>query len=364
MTAARDGARNPHPAGRSMPQATVRVEVDAPARPGALPGPGAFAGGGVTGRLFPYEKPHLASYDFVVVSSSAGKDSLAMLDLVSEQAEAAGVLDRVVVVHCDLGRVEWRGTRDLAQRQAERYGVRFVAVWRRQGDLLTHIEEMGFFPRPSTRYCTSDHKRGQIFRAFTQLAGEHLPVRDGDLLEQVEARGMWPSPRQRYCTSDQKRAQVHRLYTALTTVSREPRQVRILSCQGMRAEESPARAKRPPFHRDERASNGRRLVDNWLPLHEWKVGEVWARIKASRAADLIHPAYALGMPRLSCVFCIFAPKSALVLAGRHNPDLLAEYVRVEKAIGHRFRLDLSLAEVQDAIHAEPAGTESVADWRM
>lgn len=47
MTAARDGARNPHPAGRSMPQATVRVEVDAPARPGALPGPGAFAGGAV-----------------------------------------------------------------------------------------------------------------------------------------------------------------------------------------------------------------------------------------------------------------------------------------------------------------------------
>lgn len=320
----------------------------------------------MTASLFPYERPHPASYDWIVVSSSAGKDSQAMLDYVCELSAAAGVLDRVVVVHCDLGRVEWKGTRELAQQQAERYGVRFVAVWRRQGDLLQHIEEMGFFPRPMTRYCTADHKRGQIFRAFTQLASES---RDGDLLQQVEARGMWPSPRQRYCTSDQKRAQVHRLFTALATHAHSTgaanvydRPVRILSCQGMRAEESPARAKRPPFQRDERASNGRRVVDNWLPIHDWKVGEVWARIRAGKTADQVHPAYALGMPRLSCVFCIFAPKAALVLAGKHNPELLDEYVRVETKIGHRFRLELSLAEVREAVRAGEAAP--VADWKM
>lgn len=303
--------------------------------------------------------PDLATYDWIVVSSSAGKDSLAMLDYVYERAAAASVSDRVVVVHCDLGRVEWAGTRELAERQAERYGVRFVAVWRRQGDLLEHIEKVGFFPRPTTRYCTSDHKRQQIFRVFSELTTE---ARAGDLLEQVEQRGMWPSPRQRYCTSDQKRGPVHRLYTALSSKTNR-RPVRILSCQGMRAEESPARAKRPPFARDDRASSGRRHVDNWLPLHSWTGREVWARIGASRASDLVHPAYALGMPRLSCCFCIFAPKAALVLAGRHNPELLAEYVRVERAIGHRFRPELSLAEVQAAARAQ-AESEPVADWRM
>jgi len=302
--------------------------------------------------------PSLESYDWIVVSTSAGKDSQAMLDYVCGLAEAAGVLDRVVAVHCDLGRVEWKGTRELAEAQAARYGVRFVAVWRQQGDLLQHIEQMGFFPRPTTRYCTSDHKRDQISRVLTTLATE---ARGGDLLEQVEARGMWPSPRQRYCTSDQKRGPGLRLFTALTKVSGRP--VRILSCRGMRAQESPARAKLVAFQRDERASNGRRAVDAWLPIHDWSVDAVWARIRSGRTADLVHEAYGLGMPRLSCVFCIFAPKAALVLAGKHNRELLDEYVRVEEKIGHRFRLDVSLGEVRDAVRAgSPA--EAVADWSM
>lgn len=303
--------------------------------------------------------PRLSAYDWIVVSSSGGKDSQAMLDLVAGLAEAAGVLERLVVVHCDLGRVEWPGTRELAEQQAARYGVRFVAVWRQQGDLLKHIEEMGFFPRPVTRYCTADHKRGQILKSFTALAAE---TRAGDLLEQVEARGKWPSPKQRYCTSDQKRDQVQRLYTALVVTSQEPRRVRILSCQGMRAEESPARSKRSPFEVDKRASNGRKLVENWLPIHAWTVGQVWNRIRSGRTADLIHPAYGLGMPRLSCCFCIFAPKAALVLAGKHNRELLAEYVRIEQQIGHKFRVDLSLADVQAAVAADEA--TDVTDWKM
>lgn len=306
-------------------------------------------------------KIDLTTYDYIVISSSAGKDSQATLDVVATLAEEHGVLDRIVVVHCDLGRVEWQGTKELAQTQAERYGVRFITVWRKQGDLLQHIEQMGFFPRPVTRYCTSDHKRDQIFRVFSALAQE---ARSGDLLEQVEWRGMWPSPRQRYCTSDQKRAPVHKLYTALVRASPiTGRPVRILSCQGMRAQESRSRAKLEPFRRDERASNGKRHVDNWLPIHPWGVDQVWAHIKTSRTADLIHPAYGLGMPRLSCCFCIFAPKAALVLAGKHNRALLNEYVRVEKQIGHKFRLDLSLAEIQAAVEADES-TESITDWSM
>jgi hypothetical protein len=46
------------------------------------------------------------------------------------------------------------------------------------------------------------------------------------------------------------------------------------------------------------------------------------------------------MPRLSCCFCIFSPRSALLLAAKHNPELLAQYVAVEKQIGHRFRKEL------------------------
>ena len=114
-----------------------------------------------------------------------------------------------------------------------------------------------------------------------------------------------------------------------------------------------------PFTPNAIASNGRRQVDDWLPLHSWTVEEVWSRIRTSGVRH--HPAYDLGMPRLSCCFCIFSPKSALLLAGKHNPELLAQYVEVEKRINHSFRVELSLAAVQEAIRRgdEPG---RVHDW--
>ena len=73
------------------------------------------------------------------------------------------------------------------------------------------------------------------------------------------------------------------------------------------------------------------------------------------------------MPRLSCSFCIFAPPAALILAGKHRPDLLAEYVQVERETGHTFRKDLSLVQIQkavDAIRLRGDTAPTVTDWRM
>ena len=106
---------------------------------------------------------------------------------------------------------------------------------------------------------------------------------------------------------------------------------------------------------------GRRRVDDWLPLHAWTVEEVWSRIRASGVRH--HPAYDLGMPRFSCCFCIFSPRSALLLAGKHNPELLARQVEVERKIEHRFRLQLPLAEIHQALRrGEEPGP--VHDWVM
>jgi len=150
------------------------------------------------------------------------------------------------------------------------------------------------------------------------------------------------------------------LFTRLTdeTRRRQPgKVVKLLNCMGLRAEESPARAKQVPLQLDERASNGKRTVVWWLPIHAWTTEQVWARIKASGVES--HPAYALGMPRLSCVFCIFSPRNALLLAGKHNAQLLDEYVSLERRINHRFRADLALADVQRNLEAGPVTT-----WAM
>src|SRR5262249_1924757 len=182
--------------------------------------------------------------------------------------------------------------------------------------------------------------------------------------DHVLARGKWPSPAQRYCTSDMKRGPVTTLLTRLTSETRRRKAgkvVRLLNCLGLRAEESPSRAKQMPFQLDERASNSKRTGFRYLPIHGWSTEQVWARIRASGVES--HPAYSLGMPRLSCCFCIFSPRNALLLAGKHNPQLLAEYVEVERRIGHRFRKELALADVQRDLEAgvEPG---PVNTWTM
>jgi 3'-phosphoadenosine 5'-phosphosulfate sulfotransferase (PAPS reductase)/FAD synthetase len=355
--------------------------------------------------------PDLATYDRLVVNSSAGKDSQAMLDYVVEQADAASVRDRIVVLHCDLGKspggqdIEWPGTKELAEEHAKHYGLRFVVVRRgvrgflqqvdyrgkwpanaqryctskfkqgpgavaitaladevRDAGFLEKIDQLGHFPRASTRSCTSFFKRDQGQRAVNELARE---VKAQGFLEQVEERGMWSSQSQRLCTSNNKRDPAATAITALADEARqegEKRIPRILQCFGFRAQESPRRRKMNVFAPDKRISNSRKTVDVWLPIHDWLVEQVWARIKT--AGTRHHYAYDRGMTRLSCRFCIFAPKSQLMISARLNPELFQEYVDLEKKIGHRFRMELALADVQKAIECgeQPKGDDG--NWNM
>ncbi|HVT77891.1 MAG TPA: phosphoadenosine phosphosulfate reductase family protein [Acidimicrobiales bacterium] len=258
----------------------------------------------------------LTSYDVVLVNSSAGKDSQAMLDYIAELAHAAGVADRVVVFHADLGRVEWDGTAELAQEHAAHYGFRFIKLAKARLDLLERVEERGSWPDAARRWCTSDFKRAVSYRVLTQLAAERR-----------DAGHTGP--------------------------------IRVLNCMGLRAEESPARAKKLAFRHDPNASNGRRHVDEWLPILHWTVGDVWARIAA--AGTRAHEAYALGMPRLSCSFCVLSSKNALIRAAQLRPNLAAEYAAVEARIGHKFRQNLSMADIIEAAKTADA-TAPIDGW--
>jgi 3'-phosphoadenosine 5'-phosphosulfate sulfotransferase (PAPS reductase)/FAD synthetase len=268
--------------------------------------------------------PDLGSYDVIEISSSGGKDSLAMKAYVAGLLRDAGLLERGVVVHANLGRVEWPGTPELVEAQAKRFGLEFMQVKRQQGDLLAQVEHLGKWPMPTQRFCTADHKRAQIYRAFTMLA-------------------------------DRERA---------TWAGEPERPVRILNCVGLRAEESPGRAARPTLLRDPAPTGHgtRKVVDMWLPIQGWTEGEVWAQCRASKAP--IHPAYKLGLPRASCVFCIYAPEGALQIAGRAHPKLLAEYVALEKKIGHTFQRHLPIAKVQADLKAGVRPPRTVKSWRM
>lgn len=255
------------------------------------------------------QNPELTSYDRIVISSSGGKDSQAMLTMMVEAADFYGIdRSRLLVVHADLGRVEWEGTRELAEAQAAHYGLRFEVVSRKQ-DLLGQVEQRGKWPSSSARYCTSDHKRDQIAKLYTRLAKE------------------------------------------VTAETGKP--ARILECWGIRAEESSARAKKVAFQNNKRASNGRRTVDTWMPIHQWNEAEVWGTIERSGVPH--HRAYDLGMPRLSCCFCVLASRNSLLIAGENNPELLDTYVEVEARIGHSFMHNKPISEIREALAAGERG---------
>ena len=116
--------------------------------------------------------PDLTAYDYIIVNTSGGKDSQAMLTHLHAIASHLGITDRLVAVHADLGQVEWQGTRELAERQVKAYGIRFEVVRREKGDLLAQVEERGMWPSSAVRYCTSYQKRDQIRKLFTKLTRE------------------------------------------------------------------------------------------------------------------------------------------------------------------------------------------------
>jgi len=285
----------------------------------------------------------LTSYDAILVNTSAGKDSQAMMDMIVKLAREAGCLDKVIAVHADLGRVEHQGTLELAREQAEFYGLPFEVVERTQGDLLDNILQ----------------KHASIVRRDKR-------DRSGKL------QHPWPDTQNTWCTSEHKTAQVTKLMTALVDKisnriwgrkfskgSDMPRKVRILSCLGLRSQESGKRSKRlaemvaengVAARFETKASNGKRSVDEWFPIADWDLEQVWACIFESGAPwspvyDGLTKGDRKGMSRLSCCFCIMASKRDLVISAKHNPALAQEYIKVENLTKSRFRMDMSISEL-------------------
>lgn len=292
--------------------------------------------------------PDLASYHIILINSSAGKDSLAMLIHLVELADRQGVpRSRIVVVYASLGVVVHPGTLELARAHAQAYGLRFEVVSRAE-NLMDQIR---------TRRRTLN-AQAQVLLAEAEAlaaAGWHRLAKMArlDALKKWQTPA-WPSSQARYCTSDQKVAQVLKLITRLVdelVAAGVEGPIRILNCLGIRAEESPDRAKKQPFGRDS-ASNSKRHVDRWLPIFDWTVEDVWNTIR--RSGLPYHPAYDAGLPRLSCVFCVLAGRRELVLAARMYPDLAYEYVLLERDVGHTFRKDVSMAEIFDEANGAAA----------
>lgn len=165
-----------------------------------------------------------------VVNHSGGKDSQAMT------IRLAGCLPKaqMVIVHSHLPGVEWDGVKEHILNTRLGIDTHFVQAGKTFFEMVDRRQK---FPSPATRQCTSDLKRGPIQKFINNY---------------IKEKGF----------------------------------TKVVNCMGLRAQESPGRAKKEVFrHRPDLSAKGREQYE-WLPIHHFDISEIWLTI--SRANQLPH----------------------------------------------------------------------------
>ena len=208
----------------------------------------------------------------VAVGVSGGKDSCAAAIATVEHLRAVGHKGPVVLVHADLGRVEWADSLPTCERLAAHLSVELLVVRRQSGDMMDRWLQR----------WRDNVRRYAALSCVTII----LP---------------WSTPGMRFCTSELKS---HPIAAAL--VRRFPGK-RIVSACGVRRDESKDRSDAPTSEENDlldKKKLGTSGVD-WNPIAAWSAADVFAYCE-SRGFQM-HEGYSkFGMTRISCAFCIMA----------------------------------------------------------
>ena len=227
-----------------------------------------------------------------VINDSAGKDSQAMKHLLIKNIP----INQLVIVHAKLPEVDWDGNLEHIKRYS--FGVPVYEVQAGK-TFFEMVNRRGKFPSPSTRQCTSDLKRDPIQKFINRYAKDN---------------GF----------------------------------TKVVNCMGLRAEESPGRAKKPVLKLSTRASCKHREQWEWLPIHDLTL--VAIKILLIGAGQELHWAYKEGMNRLSCCFCIMSCQDDLKTAARLKPELAEKYMETEERLN--FTMSMSRVPLRKLLNGE------------
>lgn len=266
----------------------------------------------------------LATGAALAISISGGKDSQAMAMALSTLYRARDWRGEVFAIHADLGRIEWPQTPAHVQRIADLCDLPLVIVRRKNG--------VG---------------RWDMIARWSERA------------ETLKAQGKQPRPwsdaKNRFCTAEMKR-------NPINTYLRQYDHV--ISAEGIRADESKARAQKPLCETRTAITTRSREAWTWNPIRDWSIQDVWQACGTSsgdlayrqrlyqlgRTTEALegwpaHPVYVMGNRRLSCAFCVLGCQSDLTNAARHNPELWQELVGMEREYGFTFQHGKSLEHI-------------------
>lgn len=308
--------------------------------------------------------PQLDTYDRAVVAFSGGKDSLA---LVLHLIEVGFPRDRIELHHHLVdGRegstlMDWPVTEAYCKAIAEHLGVPLTFSWRKHGF------------------------EGEMLRENAATQPMVVPAPGGGVQE-IGGRGPLGTRRRfpqqsadlsvRWCSSQLKIAPMD------AYLRNHPRFLgsRTLVLTGERAEESWSRrnyARFEPHRSDTRSSlKVPRHIDVWRAVHGWSEARVWEIIQRWRIQP--HPAYLLGVGRVSCRGCIFISRNQWASVRAIAPQQfrqIEDYEREFKVTIHRSKTVRELADGGHAYLMDPYWVEQansrrwyspiiVDDWRL
>ena len=280
---------------------------------------GVIGSTGDTWRDFAFIWQHLATVSLllagapVAIGVSGGKDSCAAAISTIEYLDSIGHKGPRVLVHSDLGRVEWKQSLPVCERLAERLGVELIVVRRAAGDMMD-------------RWLVRWENNVERYAA----------------LSCVKVILPWSTPTMRFCTSELKVAVICR-----ELVKRFPGQTIVNAC-GIRRAESDGRKNAPVAKVQAKLTNKKNRTTgiDWHPIAHWSTPDVF-RFLAARGCEL-HEAYTrYGVSRVSCAFCIMQNEADMTASAScpDNSDVGREMVDLEIASTFAFQGSRWLGDV-------------------
>ncbi|HAU74037.1 MAG TPA: hypothetical protein DCW88_00455 [Agrobacterium sp.] len=246
----------------------------------------------------------------VAVGVSGGKDSQAAALATFRYLDRIGHNGPRILVHADLGSVEWNDSYRICEDLAHHLQCDLVTVRRNGGGLMERWESRWFSSQ--TRY---------------------------EMLSTVTLVPCWSTPGMRFCTSEQKTkvicAELIRRFKGQT----------IINVTGVRREESPARARQSVADLEK---TGR--IWTWRPIIDLSVDEVFSLIDGSGLKP--HPAYRVfGMSRVSCRWCIMSSLADMIAAAKQpeGHSLYRRMVRLEINSGFAFQGSRWLGDIASGL---------------
>ncbi len=264
----------------------------------------------------------VAQHAPVAIGVSGGKDSCALALALPPWLDERGHKGPRVLIHSDLGVVEWEDSLPTCERLAEATGLELVVVRRKAGGMMERWEQ---------RWRNNAQRYADL--SCVQLI---LP---------------WSTPSMRFCTGELKTDVI----TAYLK-KRFPGQ-RILSASGIRRDESTKRKKSPIFKPQKKllvVSKATAGFD-WHPILDWTKEDVFAL--AAERNFRMHEAYTVyGSSRVSCWACIMSSAADLraALKNERKHPLYRRMVDLELASTFGFQGDQWLADLAPELLASEA----------